>query len=70
MQTLFNIPYEVGLLIFAVSVVFYTSFGGFRAVVWTDVMQGLVMGAGIVLMLPLALNASGGLGSVTTALFE
>ena len=65
MQTLFGIRYETALLVFAVSVVLYTSFGGFRAVVWTDVMQGVVMVAGILIMLPLALSASGGLEKTT-----
>lgn len=70
MQTLFHIHYEIGLLIFAVCVVLYTSFGGFRAVVWTDVMQGAVMAVGVLLMLPLALMASGGLEQATIHLFE
>ncbi len=70
MHTLFGLPYETGLLIFALSVVLYTCFGGFRAVVWTDVMQGVVMVAGVLIMLPLALKAAGGLGAATSALFE
>ena len=70
MHTLFGLSYEQGLLIFALSVVLYTSFGGFRAVVWTDVMQGVVMLAGILIMVPLALKASGGLGAATSTLFE
>ena len=68
-QTLFNIRYETALLVSAVSVVLYTSFGGFRAVVWTDVMQGVVMVAGILIMLPLTLSAGSGLERITTDLF-
>ena len=70
MQTLFNISYETALLGFGVSVIFYTSFGGFRAVVWTDVMQGVVMVVGVLILLGLALSASGGLGGITQELFE
>lgn len=61
----FNFPsswgYMAGLLIFSVVVVVYTSFGGFRAVVWTDVMQGIVMGLGVVLLCPLVVSHVGGL---------
>jgi len=57
--------YALCLLSFAVVVIVYTSYGGFRAVVWTDVMQGLVMLAGVMVMLPLALWQSGGLEHVT-----
>ena len=37
----------------------YTTYGGFHAVVWTDVMQGVVMVVGVVIMLPLAINQAG-----------
>ena len=35
--------YLLCLLVFGLVVVVYTAYGGFHAVVWTDVMQGLVM---------------------------
>ena len=57
--------YLLSLLCFAVVVIAYTAYGGFRAVVWTDVMQGLVMLSGVLLLLPLALSAVGGLGNAT-----
>ncbi len=53
------------LLVFGVVVVVYTAYGGFHAVVWTDVMQGVVMVVGVVIMLPLALNQVGGLERAT-----
>jgi len=43
----------------------YTAWGGFRAVVWTDVMQGVVMLFGVILLLGLALTQVGGLSSAT-----
>lgn len=61
-----NPGYTICLLVFAVAVVFYTTFGGFRAVVWTDVLQGFVMVGGVVVMLPIAIWAAGGLDRVTT----
>jgi len=57
--------YLICLSFFGVAVIIYTSYGGFRAVVWTDVMQGLVMVVGVIVMLPLAIHFSGGLGSAT-----
>jgi sodium/pantothenate symporter len=57
--------YLLCLIVFAVAVVVYTTYGGFRAVVWTDVMQGLVMVVGVIIMLLLVLSQSGGLGNAT-----
>jgi len=57
--------YLLCLLVFSVSVVAYTAWGGFRAVVWTDVMQGVIMGLGVMIMLVLALIQLGGLGKAT-----
>lgn len=62
--------YLICLGLFAVLVVFYTTFGGFRAVVWTDVLQGFVMIFGVVFMLVVALMQVGGLGNATRQLSE
>jgi sodium/pantothenate symporter len=56
--------YLLALLLFGVTVVAYTSYGGFKAVVWTDVMQGVIMGIGVLILLPMALKAAGGLPAV------
>ena len=63
-----NADYLLCLLVFAVSVILYTAYGGFRAVVWTDVMQGLVMAVGVVVLLILTLSHVGGLGNATREL--
>ena len=42
--------YYVGLAIFAVTVVAYTTYGGFLAAIWTDVFQSLVMAIGMFLL--------------------
>lgn len=49
--------YLLGLLIFALTVVAYTTYGGYWAVTWTDVLEGLVMLAGVLLMAYLAVRA-------------
>ena len=58
--------YCLALLLFAFSVITYTVYGGFRAVVWTDVLQGIVMFVGVVLLLGFTLSKiDGGLETVT-----
>ncbi len=39
----FGIPHHVGILIGACVIVFYTLLGGFFAVAWTDLFQGIIM---------------------------
>ena len=62
--------YLLCLVVFAAAVIVYTAYGGFHAVVWTDVMQGLVMVVGVVIMLPLAIYQVGGMGRATTMVAE
>ena len=57
--------YLLCLFAFGIAVIVYTTYGGFHAVVWTDVLQGVVMVFGVILMLPLAINQVGGLESAT-----
>ena len=57
--------YLVCLSVFSLAVIGYVVYGGFRAVVWTDVMQGIVMFFGVAVMLGLALWQVGGLGNAT-----
>jgi SSS family solute:Na+ symporter/sodium/pantothenate symporter len=60
--------YVLGILIFALTVVAYTTYGGFWAVTWTDVLQGLMIVAGAILLMVLALHQVGGLDKATTKL--
>ena len=57
--------YLLCLFSFGLAVILYTTYGGFHAVVWTDVMQGIVMVIGVMIMLPLALYQVGGLESAS-----
>jgi SSS family solute:Na+ symporter/sodium/pantothenate symporter len=57
--------YLVGLAIFTATVVAYTTYGGFLAAIWTDVFQSLIMAVGVVLLFPLAMQASGGMAAAT-----
>ncbi len=53
-----NPKYSLGLFLFAGLVIIYTTIGGFKAVVWTDMLQGVVMVAGVLIMLVLIIAQS------------
>ena len=61
-QTVTGYPYIVGLIIFGITVVIYTTVGGFRAVVITDTIQGCVMICASVAILMAVVSAGGGMG--------
>jgi Na+/pantothenate symporter len=62
--------YVLCLGVFSVAVIVYVVYGGFRAVVWTDVMQGLIMFGGVAVLLLFALRFTGGLESATQQLAQ
>ncbi len=62
--------YLLCLMVFSGTVIAYTAYGGFRAVVWTDVMQGLVMVFGVGVMFVLIWQQTGGLTNATRQLAE
>lgn len=63
-----DLPYWAGVVIGAAIVLLYTIIGGFRAVCWTDLLQGIVM-AGTLAILPLYLfTRVGGPGGLCDAL--
>lgn len=62
--------YFYGLAIFTVTVVGYTLIGGFLAAVWTDLFQSIIMFFGVLILLPLALSAAGGLDTASRNLAE
>lgn len=63
LETTLGISYSAAILIFAVTVGLYTFIGGFRAVVLTDTIQGLVMLLGTLLLLGGVIYAAGGIES-------
>ena len=56
--------YELGLVLFGIVVVIYTSIGGFRAVALTDTCCAIVMMLGIVLLFYYVLAAGGGFTAI------
>ena len=60
-----NIPYEASVLLTLLIVVIYTSFGGFISVVRTDVMQGILMVIGAIMLFYFVTQAAGGVGAIS-----
>ena len=65
-ETVFGLDYTMAVIIGAACVVSYTLFGGFLAVSWTDLVQGLLMSAAL-LIVPIA-AMDGGLGQLSADL--
>lgn len=63
-QSLTGISYIGALFIFTVSVLIYVTIGGFRAVVITDTIQGVIMFFGTIMLLIAVIIAGGGLSNL------
>ncbi len=70
LQTVTGLPYHYGLFLFALSVCIYTVIGGFRAVVLTDTVQGIMMIIGTVALLAAVINAGGSMSGIITRLHQ
>ncbi|MDD2579254.1 MAG: sodium/proline symporter PutP [Eubacteriales bacterium] len=60
-STVFDLSYHTALIIGVLVIVSYTFLGGFKAVCWTDLFQGLLMLAAITITPIIAMQRSGGL---------
>ena len=67
-EALTGMGYNTGLILFASSVVLYTTVGGFRAVALTDAVQGVVMVLGTLALLVGPVHAGGGVGNIMDGL--
>ena len=68
LETAAGIPYDTGLLIFGGAIALYTAFGGFRASVLNDALQGVVMLLGTFILLFAVIHAAGGMHSAVQKL--
>ncbi|XP_061171925.1 sodium-coupled monocarboxylate transporter 1-like [Saccostrea echinata] len=64
LESVTNFPMWASTLVVAVCSVIYTSIGGIKAVIWTDVFQSLVMFMGIFAILIKGTMVAGGLSNV------
>ncbi|MCZ6915891.1 MAG: sodium/proline symporter [Gemmatimonadetes bacterium] len=60
--------YEIGVVIGAVIILYYTSVGGFKAVAYSDLVQGVLMFLGLLVLPIVGFVAAGGWTSVMTTL--
>ena len=67
-QVFLGIPYRSAVGLTLAIVMVYTSVGGFLSVVRTDVVQGILMVIGSLLIFGFVTHAAGGIGSITTLL--
>ncbi len=59
-----NLDYSSGVLVGATVIILYTLVGGYKAVAWTDLFQGILMLLGLIVLPLIAIDAAGGWSSV------
>ncbi|TFH87930.1 sodium/proline symporter PutP [Billgrantia azerbaijanica] len=67
-ETVFGYDYTVAVTIGTLAVISYTFFGGFLAVSWTDLIQGLMMAAALAIVPIIAFSDLGGTSGAGAAL--
>ncbi|WP_375711822.1 sodium/proline symporter PutP [Varibaculum massiliense] len=67
-ESIFGVHYHVGMVIVAGVVILYTLVGGFLAVSWTDMVQGIMMLIALLLVPVFGIVALGGLGVMGSTL--
>lgn len=63
-EAMTGLSYETALFVFAGVVILYVTIGGFRAVVLTDTAQGIVMFAGIIILIAGVFSYGGGVRTI------
>lgn len=64
-KNVFGLPYELALIIGVVIIITYTFLGGFLAVCWTDMIQGILMFVALIITPVVALIRLGGIDVVS-----
>ena len=67
-QAVSGFPYIFGLIIFGITVIIYTTIGGFKAVALTDAIQGIIMVIATVFIFTGVLKTGGGINSLMSKL--
>ena len=67
-ESITGMSYQAGLFIFGLTVIIYTTVGGFRAVVLTDMIQGLMMLVASMAILLAVITAGGGAANIMDTL--
>lgn len=69
-ETVFGVDYQIAVLLGTLAVVSYTMFGGFLAVSWTDLLQGLMMAAALAIVPLWAMGELGGVNATFSSISE
>jgi sodium/proline symporter len=67
-EAVFHVNYEIGVLFGVAIVVLYTMTGGFRAVAWTDFLQGILMWLALIFLPIITLVEAGGWTNMAASL--
>jgi sodium/proline symporter len=67
-ETVFDLDYKVAVILGTLAVVSYTMFGGFLAVSWTDLLQGLMMAAALAIVPLWAMGELGGINATFSSI--
>ena len=63
-----DMNYSTGVLVGATVIILYTLVGGYKAVAWTDLIQGVLMLLGLIIVPLIAIDSAGGWSAVTANL--
>jgi len=63
-----DFSYSTGVLVGATVIILYTLVGGYKAVAWTDLVQGILMLLGLIIVPLIAIDTAGGWAAVTANL--
>jgi sodium/proline symporter len=67
-QSVFDLPYHWAVIAGALAILSYTAFGGFLAVCWTDLFQGLLMSLALIAVAVLSVCDLGGIQETVSAI--
>ena len=67
-ESVFGLPFQYAVLTGAAAIISYTFIGGFLAVAWTDLVQGLLMCAALLLVPLITIEALGSWGEAQSVL--
>ena len=70
LQALIGYPMSAIMIVMGVCIILYTVLGGMEAVIWTEVVQGIIKTLGAILILVLIINEMGGVSTIISIATE
>jgi sodium/proline symporter len=67
-ESTFDVPYKAAVIIGGAIIIAYTFLGGFLAVCWTDLFQGMLMVLALLIVPAIAYSSVGGIGQIKGAM--